>query len=217
MNRNLDYRIYISEGLLKIDNSRDLFGTKLSKAEIILKLLKDTEIFDFYNIKELLEDYSFRRNFITNLNLKDVTEILEILDSKGYTEEPIFEDLVDSYRSLIQYYVYDLDFIDYIDAEDCEGVAIASNNEEYEKAMEELEEHITDQLIEEIMSLVFDLNNDEILDYAIDCIREILTDQIEAVVKWHIEPEPDDDYPDPREDKFIGDYTLDIILDRDIY
>lgn len=217
MNRNLDYRIYISEGLLKIDNSRDLFGTKLSKAEIILKLLKDTEILDFYNIKELLEDYSFRRNFITNLNLKDVTEILEILDSKGYTEEPIFEDLVDSYRSLIQYYVYDLDFIDYIDAEDCEGVAIASNNEEYEKAMEELEEHITDQLIEEIMSLVFDLNNDEILDYAIDCIREILTDQIEAVVKWHIEPEPDDDYPDPREDKFIGDYTLDIILDRDIY
>lgn len=220
--RNLDYRIHISEGFLKINNSQDFFGTKLSKAEIISMILKDIEIFDFYNIKELLEDYSFRRNLITNLNLKDVTEILEILDLKEYTEEPIFEDLVDSYRSTIQNHVYDLDLLDYIEIEDCKDVAIAnynSNNEEYEDALEKLKKQITEQLIEEIMSLVFGLDNDEIKEYTIDFITEKLNDEIEDVVKWYIEPEPDDDYPDPRDDNFEDDYTLgtlDIILDRDI-
>ncbi|MDQ7860349.1 hypothetical protein RCO48_02540 [Peribacillus frigoritolerans] len=68
-----------------------------------------------------------------------------------------------------------------------------------------------------IMSLVFGLNNDEIMDYTIDFIIDKLRDELEDVVKWYIEPEPDDDYPDPREEKFIDEYTLDIILDRDIY
>ncbi|HHT7085255.1 TPA: restriction endonuclease [Bacillus cereus] len=219
---NLNYKKYISEGFLHINKVQNFFGKKLDKMEFISKLFHDIEIFDYYSVKELLKDAAFRQNLIIGLDLEEVTEVLEVLTLKEFNEEPIFEDLIDSYESKIYEYVYDLPFEEYITAEHCKDIENAyfkGTEEEYVEAFGLLKQKTTDCLTDEIMSLVFnDINEESIKDYTVNLIEEMLNDEMIDVVKWHIQTEPDDDYPDDRNEDFEEDdtYYLDIILDRNI-
>lgn len=219
---NLNYEMYISQGFLQINKVRHFFGKMLNKMELISKMLCDTKIFDYYGIKGLLKERSFRRNLIMDLNLEEVTKVLEILDAKGLNEEPFFEELIDVYEDKLDEYVYDLSLDEYITPKDFEDIGIAYFNDkedDFEDALEVLKQHLAEWLKDEVTPLIFNnIDKEEIESYAGDLIERRLNEELEGLVKWHIAPEPDDDYPDDRYEDFREDsaYSVDIILDRDI-
>ena len=50
-------------------------------------------------------------------------------------------------------------------------------------------------------------------------INEKIEIELEEIIKWKIQPEPDDDYPDYDRERYYdnsGGYDLDLILDRNI-
>ena len=213
---DLNYEMYISQGFLNINKVRHFFGKKLSKIELISKMVCDNEI------KDHLKERSFRRNLIMDLNLGEVTKVLEMLDSKELNEESFFEELIDVYEDKLDEYVYDLPLEEYITVEDCKDIKIAYFNDEeddYEYALEVLKQQVTEWLKAEVTPLIFNsMDKAEIESYAGELIEERLNEEFEDLVKWYIAPEPDEDYPDDRYEDLGEDsaYSVDIILDRDI-
>ncbi|MGH1232815.1 hypothetical protein [Bacillus toyonensis] len=219
---NSNYRMYISQGFSQINKVRYIFRKVLDKMEFISKIFCDTEIVNYYGVKELLKEGSFRQNLITGLSLEEVTKVLEILESQGLNEEFIFEELIDSYRIKLDEYIGGLPLEEYVTVEDCKDIKIAyfkDEEDKYKEALEVLEQQTAEWLTDEVMPLIFDdMDKDELKEYAVELIEIRLSEELEDIVKWHIAPEPDDDYPDDRYEDFREGYTydIDIILDRDI-
>ncbi|PGB04694.1 restriction endonuclease [Bacillus toyonensis] len=219
---NLNYRMYIREGFSQVKKKRSILGKNLNKADFISKIFGGTEIFDYYGIKELLEEESFRQDLITDLSLTEVTEVLEILNSKAFNEEPIFKELLDSYKTKIGENMYNLRLERFITLEACKDISDAyydKKEDEYQEALKALKQLTTEWLTHNLMTLIFDgMNKDEFKIYLEEAIEQFLDEELESLVRWQIAPEPNDDYPDDRHDDFEESYTydLDMILDRDI-
>ncbi|MGE7869135.1 restriction endonuclease [Bacillus paramycoides] len=218
---NLNYQMYIRQGFSQINKTRSILGKNLNKAEFISKIFSDTEIFDYYGIKELLKEDAFRLDLVDSLRLEEVTQVLTILDSQTLNEEPIFEELIDSYQTKINEYFYDITLEEYITEESCKEIRKAYDDkkeDEYQVALNALKQRTTEWLKYEIMPLIFDgMDKDDLEMYVEETIEELLDPDLEVIVRWHIDPEPDDDQEDRSED-FEENYTydMDIILDRDI-
>ncbi|WP_000460955.1 restriction endonuclease [Bacillus cereus] len=219
---NSDYQMYIDQGFAQINKVQHFFGKKLNKMEYISGIFENVEIFDYYSVKELLKEESFRKNLIAELGLEEVTEFLGILDSNGFNKELIFKELINSYKDKIDKYIYNLPLVDYITEDDCEELEDAffdSEKGEYQNTLRKLKQQISESLKGRVMPLIFDNMDNEMIvgfeNYAIGLIEKLLDEEIEDVVQWYIIPEPDDEYPEHRyEEDHL--YDLDVILDRNI-
>lgn len=224
--RTMDDRYidYISNGLSTIKGRTVVFNREIKKSNVILSLLRDKELFEFYKIDELLKIKDFRENLVLNLNMEEISDILDELKTLQYEEEQIFDDLVYAYNYKLEEYIIDIELIEILEFESLEPLAEVyferghpENEKKYQEEIEKLKKQVSERILEEVYDLLLDKDDDFVKQDLAKVTKEKVDDELESTIEYEIEdvPEPPDDY---RERDYEESYNdLDIILDRDIY
>lgn len=223
------YKAFIQKGLSLIKKNTIVFGETISKQEILKIFLRDKDLFAYYEIGQLLDDKYMAQSLAAFIDIQDLTSILSLLKAEDLDNKDVFWYLLDEYITKASEYLESIDLIDVVEDSIDDIVEIYHKNSEkmdyteYEKAVKGLEGSVRGLLLEEIFDLMISLSDygiiEEVKKDLLKIINTKINDELDEILNWQIENQPDDDYPEyDREshNESLGGYDLDLILDRDI-
>ncbi|PHC48201.1 AAA family ATPase [Bacillus toyonensis] len=222
------YKPIIENDFDAFDENSNPFDGKLKKKDLVLKLLNEKPLYDFYEIGKNLKDENFRNNYIEGLNFEEILEVLSLIKNKELLLPELTETLVSNLPEELDYYIINLDVYDYIDDIDGfeafndltpPGEEVERNEERIDKEIQKLCLNVRKDIWEEIRKQV-----DKTIDF--ETIKEkleglvhkyISEDEIYEVVNQYFNPEMDyDDYDEDRQGFDLGDFdAMDVIFDRE--
>ena len=224
-----EYKDYIPNGLALIKEGTLIFGKSISKKNILKSFIKDKDIFAFYDIEGLLDDTDFAEGISAGIDIQGLTDILLGLEREQFEDKEVFSCLLDEYISKAEEYLNSYDLIDSVEdlIDDAVEIYYQSTKDDdyssYERVLKELGKSAQERILEEIFDLMIDLTDyhkkEEVEKGLLKLINEKIEIELEEIIKWKIQPEPDDDYPDYDRERYYdnsGGYDLDLILDRNI-
>ncbi|MGG0175200.1 restriction endonuclease [Gottfriedia acidiceleris] len=226
-----DYKPIIKSNFRNLSESLSFFNTTFEKIEIVLRFLKNKDLFDFYDISESLKDWDFVSDFIYNLDFKEITQVLSAIKEESILisglKERLYDDLIDDLNGYmdeldVDEYIVNIDgyedFYDLMPLEENEGKV-----DQFIRGLcSNIQRDLKEALIDEIYQLDTTLDYETFKVEIEEMVELYITEgSISDALERHIYPEPEFDYEYDEDDDRRG-YdsggidVADVIFNRDI-
>ncbi len=199
--KDMYYRDYILMNIGKVSESIFLEGTVFYKSNIVIKLLT-SNLYKYYNLKDVLVDEKLFKDFTTNLGLDELTSVVSIyynkikdLYDKKEISEIRFDQLLEAINEWmgneVIEYLEDIELSDIIS--DIDVVGKVDLQDIYDKdGSVSISGDIVDDVVDEMENIIYDVLSEELneLDQNIDSpidsifIRDYINEyEVEEIVE----------------------------------